>query len=273
MCVRQRCRTSSSDAVAPSGRVRRHHEPSWAAVGTGCMGSVGPVKVEAAELLTVELPLVTPFRTSYATSRRRAQAARPPADRRRHRLGGVRRAGRAALHERVRRRRPPRPRPPPAAEGGRSGPGRHGRNLVDRAGADHGPPDGQGRAGDGRAGRAAAGHGQSLAGYFGATRTGCRRGSRSASSRRSPPLLDVVGDYLAQGYVRIKLKIKPGWDVAPVRAVREQFGDDLIPLQVDANAAYTLADARAAPAGRVRPAADRAAAAEDDSASTPNWPG
>ena len=32
------------------------------------MGSVGPVKVEGAELLTVELPLVTPFRTSYATT-------------------------------------------------------------------------------------------------------------------------------------------------------------------------------------------------------------
>ncbi len=32
------------------------------------MGSVGPVKVEGAELLMVELPLVTPFRTSYATS-------------------------------------------------------------------------------------------------------------------------------------------------------------------------------------------------------------
>ena len=56
-------------------------------------------------------------------------------------------------------------------------------------------------------------------------------------------LLEVVGDYLAQGYVRIKLKIKPGWDVAPVEAVRERFGE-LIPLQVDANAAYTLADAR-----------------------------
>jgi O-succinylbenzoate synthase len=56
-------------------------------------------------------------------------------------------------------------------------------------------------------------------------------------------LLDVVGEYLAEGYVRIKLKIKPGWDVAPVEAVRERFGE-LIPLQVDANAAYTLADAR-----------------------------
>lgn len=52
-----------------------------------------------------------------------------------------------------------------------------------------------------------------------------------------PELLDVVGGYLDAGYVRIKLKIQPGWDVAPVRAVRERFGD--IMLQVDANAAYT----------------------------------
>ena len=56
-------------------------------------------------------------------------------------------------------------------------------------------------------------------------------------------LLDAVGDYLDQGYVRIKLKIEPGWDVEPVRAVRERFGDDVL-LQVDANAAYTLRDAR-----------------------------
>ena len=58
-----------------------------------------------------------------------------------------------------------------------------------------------------------------------------------------PELLDAVGGYLDAGYVRIKLKIEPGWDVAPVRAVRERFGDDVL-LQVDANTAYTLADAR-----------------------------
>ncbi|UDY23827.1 o-succinylbenzoate synthase [Nocardioides sp. Kera G14] len=58
-----------------------------------------------------------------------------------------------------------------------------------------------------------------------------------------PQLLDVVGGYLAEGYVRIKLKIEPGWDIEPVRAVRERFGDDLL-LQVDANTAYTLRDAR-----------------------------
>ncbi|MFJ8818672.1 MULTISPECIES: o-succinylbenzoate synthase [Amycolatopsis] len=56
-------------------------------------------------------------------------------------------------------------------------------------------------------------------------------------------LLDTVGGYLDAGYVRIKLKIQPGWDVEPVRAVRERFGDDVL-LQVDANTAYTLADAR-----------------------------
>ncbi|GID92308.1 o-succinylbenzoate synthase [Amorphoplanes digitatis] len=56
-------------------------------------------------------------------------------------------------------------------------------------------------------------------------------------------LLDAVGGYLDAGYRRIKLKIEPGWDVEPVRAVRERFGDD-VPLQVDANTAYTLADAR-----------------------------
>jgi O-succinylbenzoate synthase len=56
-------------------------------------------------------------------------------------------------------------------------------------------------------------------------------------------LLDEVAGYLDAGYVRIKLKIQPGWDLEPVRGVRERFGDDVL-LQVDANAAYTLADAR-----------------------------
>jgi o-succinylbenzoate synthase len=58
-----------------------------------------------------------------------------------------------------------------------------------------------------------------------------------------PALVDAVGGYLDEGYVRIKLKIEPGWDVEPVRVVRERFGDDVL-LQVDANTAYTLADAR-----------------------------
>lgn len=55
-------------------------------------------------------------------------------------------------------------------------------------------------------------------------------------------LLDTVAGYLDAGYLRIKLKIQPGWDIEPVRSVRERFGDDVL-LQVDANTAYTLSDA------------------------------
>ncbi len=87
------------------------------------------------------------------------------------------------------------------------------------------------------------GTGRSLAAYFGATRTAVPSGVSVGIQPSVPALLDVVGDYLAQGYARIKLKIRPGWDVGPVEAVRDRFGD-LVPLQVDANAAYTLADAR-----------------------------
>jgi O-succinylbenzoate synthase len=46
---------------------------------------------------------------------------------------------------------------------------------------------------------------------------------------------------LEAGYQRIKIKIKPGWDLAPVEMIRARFGP--IPLMVDANAAYTIADA------------------------------
>ena len=53
-------------------------------------------------------------------------------------------------------------------------------------------------------------------------------------------VVERVARYVADGYARVKLKIKPGFDVALVRAVRERWPDLL--LQVDANSAYTLAD-------------------------------
>ncbi len=53
-------------------------------------------------------------------------------------------------------------------------------------------------------------------------------------------LVEKVGEHIAAGYRKIKLKIKPGRDVEMVRAVREAFPDT--PLMVDANSAYTLAD-------------------------------
>jgi O-succinylbenzoate synthase len=54
-------------------------------------------------------------------------------------------------------------------------------------------------------------------------------------------LADRVARELADGYQRVKIKIKPGWDLAPVAAIRSRFG--AIPLMVDANAAYSPADA------------------------------
>jgi len=54
-------------------------------------------------------------------------------------------------------------------------------------------------------------------------------------------LVEVVAGYLAQGYARIKLKIKPGRDVGDASAIRRAFPDLL--LQVDGNSVYRLADA------------------------------
>jgi O-succinylbenzoate synthase len=53
--------------------------------------------------------------------------------------------------------------------------------------------------------------------------------------------VENVRKHVAQGYRRIKLKIGPGCDIDRLAAVREAFPD--VPLTVDANAAYTLADA------------------------------
>jgi o-succinylbenzoate synthase len=84
--------------------------------------------------------------------------------------------------------------------------------------------------------------GRAFADSIGAVRDRVPAGVSVGIMDEVPALLDAVDGYLSQGYVRIKLKIEPGWDVEPVRAVRERFGD--IGLQVDANTAYTLADAR-----------------------------
>ncbi len=82
----------------------------------------------------------------------------------------------------------------------------------------------------------------SLASYLGSTRTRVPSGVSVGIMADIPSLLKAVTGYLDEGYVRIKLKIQPGWDLEPVRAVRAEIGDD-VPLQVDANTAYTLRDA------------------------------
>ena len=56
-----------------------------------------------------------------------------------------------------------------------------------------------------------------------------------------PQLLKKIETELQAGYQRIKMKIKPGWDVDVVREVRREFPK--IRLMADANSAYTLAEA------------------------------
>ncbi len=53
-------------------------------------------------------------------------------------------------------------------------------------------------------------------------------------------LLEKIQCEVSAGYQRIKLKVKPGWDVNVLERVRERF--PRIVLSVDANSAYTLAD-------------------------------
>jgi O-succinylbenzoate synthase len=83
--------------------------------------------------------------------------------------------------------------------------------------------------------------GRALGEYLGAVRDRVPSGVSVGIQHDPAALVDTVGRYLDEGYVRIKIKIKPGRDVADTAAVRDAFGT--IPLQVDANSAYTLADA------------------------------
>ena len=83
--------------------------------------------------------------------------------------------------------------------------------------------------------------GESFASYFGATRTVVDCGVSVGIAPSIPELLDEVRGYVDAGYKRIKLKVKPGWDLEPIAAVRELIGPDML-LQVDANTAYTSYD-------------------------------
>lgn len=80
-----------------------------------------------------------------------------------------------------------------------------------------------------------------LSSHLGAVRTSVPSGVAVGMQPDIPVLLSTVAALLERGYVRIKLKIAPGNDVEPVRALRAEFGTDLV-LQVDANGAYTPDD-------------------------------
>ncbi len=83
--------------------------------------------------------------------------------------------------------------------------------------------------------------GQPLSKVLGGTRDRIASGVSIGIQDSFDQLLEKVGKELAAGYQRIKIKIKPGWDIEAVERIRAKFGD--IGLQVDANAAYTLDDA------------------------------
>jgi len=79
---------------------------------------------------------------------------------------------------------------------------------------------------------------QALVELLGGVRRKVRVGVSVGIQESIPSLLRVVEDYLQQGYKRIKIKIKPGRDVAETQALRNAYPG--LSLQVDANSAYTL---------------------------------
>jgi O-succinylbenzoate synthase len=82
--------------------------------------------------------------------------------------------------------------------------------------------------------------GKSVAELLGGTRREIESGVSLGIESEPAILFDQIDRFVSLGYKRVKLKIKPGWDVEIVRAVRERYQE--LPLQVDANSAYTLDD-------------------------------
>jgi O-succinylbenzoate synthase len=84
--------------------------------------------------------------------------------------------------------------------------------------------------------------GKSLAELLGGERKKVDVGVSIGIQDSAQSLVQSVADYVKQGYARVKIKIKPGRDVADASAVRKEFPN--LRLQVDANSAYSLDDAK-----------------------------
>ena len=84
------------------------------------------------------------------------------------------------------------------------------------------------------------GRDESLGTYLGAVRAQVDCGVSVGIPSSMSDLIDEVDSYVDAGYRRIKLKMEPGWDLEPVRVIRERYPD--IALQTDANQAYTRSD-------------------------------
>jgi O-succinylbenzoate synthase len=83
---------------------------------------------------------------------------------------------------------------------------------------------------------------RSLAIYLGATKSRVECGVSVGIANNLDALVEEVKSYVDAGYRRIKLKIEPGWDVEAVKTIREIWPQ--IPLQVDANQAYSRDDGK-----------------------------
>ena len=82
----------------------------------------------------------------------------------------------------------------------------------------------------------------SLATYLGATKNKVECGVSVGIADNLEALAEEVKSYIDAGYRRIKLKIEPGWDIEAVKHIRDLYPE--IPLQVDANQAYSRDDAK-----------------------------
>ncbi|OGP61278.1 MAG: o-succinylbenzoate synthase [Deltaproteobacteria bacterium RBG_13_61_14] len=77
--------------------------------------------------------------------------------------------------------------------------------------------------------------------FLGGARTRIPTGISLGIEPRTGQILDRIAAALERGYLRIKVKIKPGRDLAVIAAIRRRFGPIL--LMADANSAYRLRDA------------------------------
>lgn len=83
----------------------------------------------------------------------------------------------------------------------------------------------------------------SLSKFLGGTKTKVESGVSVGIQRDVESLVALIEDYFHQGYRRIKIKIKPGKDIAMVSTIRDRFPDKM--LMADANGAYKASDAPA----------------------------
>ncbi|HEY0247353.1 MAG TPA: o-succinylbenzoate synthase [Gryllotalpicola sp.] len=79
-----------------------------------------------------------------------------------------------------------------------------------------------------------------LAAALGGTRDTVEAGVSLGIEPSIDALLEQVGQHVEAGYGRVKLKIAPGWESEPVRAVRAAF--PAVRVHVDANAVYGPGD-------------------------------